>query len=132
MFRLLRTSQSTLTDIGKNYNHLANQNKIANATAYREWIESHSPTIIHEANLARRHLQRLGAKAKPLQDQRQVRRIRTSYTLFSQSRMKTGDFRGLKIPEAAKLIAREWKGLEASEKKVCRCKLGAGAGVNVP
>ena len=132
MFRLPRTSQSTLTNIWKHYNHLANQNKIANATAYRQWIESHPPAVIREANLARRHLKKLGGNAKQLQDQRQVRFKRTSYTYFYQQRLKSGDFRGLKMTEAAKLVGREWKGLQASEKKVCRCKLRAGAGVNVP
>ena len=120
MSYLLNIDLSTLANPLKHYNHLANQNKAANDTAYRQWIESHTPTVIHEANLARQHLKRLGVHATPLQDHRQVKGLRTTYTYFYQSRMQTGDFRGLKVSEAAKLIGREWKGLSASEKKVCR------------
>lgn len=36
--------------------------------------------------------------------------------------MQSGDYRGLKLGEAAKLVGREWKALSASEKKVCRSR----------
>lgn len=101
----------------EHYNHIANQARAANATAYRQWIESHTPTIIHDANLARQHLKRLGVKAVPLQDHRQVKGLSNPYSYFYKERMQSGDFRGLKVAEAAKLIGREWKGLSASEKK---------------
>ncbi|CAD6589214.1 MAG: hypothetical protein ASARMPRED_003967 [Alectoria sarmentosa] len=101
----------------EHYNHLANQNKAANATAYRQWIESHTPTIIHKANLARQHLRRLGGSVPQLQDHRQVKGLRGPFTWFHQERRQSGDLRGLKVGEAAKLTAREWKALSASEKK---------------
>ena len=122
MASLLRIDLSTLANTLKHYNHLANQNKAANDTAYRQWIESHTPTAIHNANLARRHLKKLGVNAPLLQDDRQVTGLRRSYTYFYQSRMQSGDLRGLKIGEAAKLVGREWRGLSASEKKVCCTK----------
>lgn len=45
--------------------------------------------------------------------------------------MQSGDFRGLKVAEAAKLIGREWKGLSASEKKVCRSRFRFGSGADI-
>ncbi|KAL9071314.1 MAG: hypothetical protein Q9161_004330 [Pseudevernia consocians] len=101
----------------EHYNHLANQNKAMNATAYRQWIESHTPEIIHEANLARLHLKRLGVNASPLHDHRQVKGVRNAYSFFYQERMQSGDLRGLKVAEAAKLLGREWKSLQPHEKK---------------
>lgn len=99
------------------YNHLANQNKAANDTAYRQWVESHTPAVIHGANLARLHLRRLGDSAPQLQDHRQVKGLRVSYNFFYKERMLSGDLRGLKVGEAGKLIGREWKAFSASEKK---------------
>lgn len=122
---------SSLTNTWKHYNHLANQNKAANATAYRQWIESHTPTIIHDANLARQHLRRLGVSAPQLQDDRQVKGPRGPFTWFHQERLQSGDLRGLKIAEAAKLTGREWKALSASEKKVCLATFGVGSGADV-
>jgi hypothetical protein len=34
-------------------------------------------------------------------------------------RRNTGDFKNIKLAEAAALIAKEWKELSAGEKKVC-------------
>lgn len=45
--------------------------------------------------------------------------------------MQSGDLRGLKVTESAKLIGREWKSLSASEKKVCRSKYRASSGADV-
>ena len=45
--------------------------------------------------------------------------------------MLSGDFKGLKIPEAARLAGREWKGLSADEKKVRCCNVPHKAGANV-
>ena len=53
-----------------------------------------------------------------LQDHRQVKRVTGAYTRFYIDRQASGDFKGLKAKEAARLAGREWKGLSASEKKV--------------
>ena len=45
--------------------------------------------------------------------------------------MQSGDFRGLKVSEAAKLATREWKALPASEKKVCCCRFLADSGADI-
>ncbi|KAL6717837.1 hypothetical protein ACLMJK_003922 [Lecanora helva] len=102
----------------EHYNHIANQNKAANQKAYRQWIESHTPAVIHLANVARKNLRRRGLKGYYLlQDDRLVKRNNSSFSIFFQQRYSTGDFKGLKASEAAKLASREWKALSASEKK---------------
>ncbi|KAL2051931.1 hypothetical protein ABVK25_007846 [Lepraria finkii] len=52
-----------------------------------------------------------------LQDHRQVKGVTGAYTRFYIDRQASGDFKGLKAKEAARLAGREWKGLSASEKK---------------
>ncbi|MCJ1459933.1 hypothetical protein MMC28_010312 [Mycoblastus sanguinarius] len=102
----------------EHYNHIANQNKAAKAAAYRQWIESHTPIVIYAANLARAALKKRGVKGfLKLQDDRLVRGRANIYAYFLKERFDSGDFRGLKLPEAARLVAREWKALSASEKK---------------
>ena len=56
-------------------------------------------------------------KIPQIHDDRQVHRPRTSYLAFFQDRYATGDFKGLKVPEAAKLAGREWKALSATEQQ---------------
>ena len=121
---------SSLTNTGKHYNHLANQSKVANANSYRQWIESHTPATIHNANRARRHLARLGVKAFQLHDHRQVKGPRNSYNFYYMERIRTGDYRGLSIPESAKLVGTEWKALPAGQKKVCRPRFRAASGAD--
>ena len=123
MLSLLKIGLSSLTNIRKHYNHIANQNKAVNAKAYRQWIESHTPTVIYEANLARLRLKKLGQSFSQLHDHRQVKGPRSSYLLFYQQRTQSGDLKGLKVSEASKLVGREWRGLSASDKKVSRCNV---------
>ncbi|KAL8696398.1 MAG: hypothetical protein Q9201_007676 [Fulgogasparrea decipioides] len=103
----------------EHYNHIANQNKAANAAQYREWITSHTPSQIHEANNARILLRRRtkGTLWPKLQDERLVTRLKNSYNLFYTQRYRSGDFAGMKVTEAAKLIGSEWRGLSADEKQ---------------
>ena len=85
---------------------------------YRQWIESHTPTAIYEANLARLSLRRRKVRGyHKLQDHRQVKGRLNAYALFMKDRLLSGDMKGLKGPEAFRLTAREWKGLSASERK---------------
>ncbi|KAL8776996.1 MAG: hypothetical protein Q9213_008048 [Squamulea squamosa] len=103
------------------YNHVANQNKATNDSKYREWILSHSPKEIYEANRARRTLKsRLKTPRSwpKLQDERLVTGRRSPYIRFHIQRRRSGDFAGLTIGEAAKLIGAEWRGLSESDKKV--------------
>lgn len=59
-------------------------------------------------------------KFPKLQDHRQVTGARGPYIYFSKERFESGDFKGLKLAEAAKLAGREYQALSASEKKVSK------------
>ncbi|KAL8932948.1 MAG: hypothetical protein Q9216_006599 [Gyalolechia sp. 2 TL-2023] len=101
------------------YNHIANQNKATNASRYREWIHSFTPLQINEANNARQALKRrTKATLWPkLKDERLVKRLKSSYNMFYTHRYNSGDFAGVKIGEAGKLIGAEWRGMTADAKK---------------
>jgi len=91
---------------------------------YKAWVLSHTPQEIHAANLARNQLRRLStAKKQPantekIVDGRHVKRQLTSYNLFFTERIQSGDFKGIIIADAARLIGQEFKALSAGEKKV--------------
>ena len=131
MSGIRKTGPSSLTNTLKNYNRLVTLNKNANAAAYRQFIESHTPLEIRQANLARRHLTRLGVKTRDLKDDRQVTGSRSAYIYFFLSRSKSGDFRGMTRPVAASLIGREWKALTDEQKKVRRLEIPAGSVADV-
>ena len=78
---------------------------------------------IHQANLARRHLTRLGVRTPVLKDERQVAGRRNSFAFFTQSRFKSGDYKNMKVNVAAGLAGREWKALTDEQKKVRRLEL---------
>ncbi|KAL8914661.1 MAG: hypothetical protein Q9172_007045 [Xanthocarpia lactea] len=103
----------------EHYNHIANQNKVTNDSNYREWILTHSPAEINDANRARKALKsRLMSSSFPkLHDERLVTGRRTPYINFMVQRHRSGDFAGVSIPEAAKLISAEWRALSESDKK---------------
>ena len=117
----------SLTNTLKHYNRITTQNKNANAAAYRQWIESYTPTDIYQANLARRQLTRLGVKTPVLKDERQVTGNRTAYIYFFQSRSKSGDYKNMQITVAAGLAGREWKGLTDEQRKVRRLEIPVGS-----
>ncbi|KAI4121538.1 MAG: hypothetical protein LQ338_006307 [Usnochroma carphineum] len=103
----------------EHYNHLANQNKATNAARYGEWIRSFTPTQIHEANNARLQLKKKTKRTlwPKLVDERLVKGQRSSYNYFFTDRYKSGDFAGLKVSEASKLVGAEWRALSANEKQ---------------
>ena len=53
-----------------------------------------------------------------MQDDRQVKGQISAYILFCKERYASGDFKGLKVTEGARLAGREWKALSNEEKKV--------------
>lgn len=91
-----------------------------NQAAYNAWLTEHTPNDIRKANNARNHLKRLGVKGYTvhIKDDRLVKRPVSTLLLFSKDRHATGDFKGVKVVDAAKLIAREWRELPANEKQV--------------
>jgi len=57
-------------------------------------------------------------KYPPLKDDRLVKRPMTQYGQFTKDRHASGDFARMTIAESAKLIAKEWKALSDTDKKV--------------
>ena len=53
-----------------------------------------------------------------LQDHRQVKRQTGAFIYFYKERHASGDFKGLKVSESARLAGREWSALTPGEKKV--------------
>lgn len=84
-----------------------------------------TPLQIKEANLARLKLRKIykSLSAPILHDDRLVKRPASPYMFFVQERFATGDFSGIAIGEAGKLMGTEWKGLSASAKKVRAVRL---------
>ncbi|KAF2031990.1 hypothetical protein EK21DRAFT_61887 [Setomelanomma holmii] len=111
----------------EHYNHLASEKTVVRRAEYRAWIQSHTPQQIHDANNARARLRKLlkssaGKRRYPihtqkLEDDRQPKRLRSSFTVFFTERHASGDLKGIKVTEATKLIAEEWKALSEGEKK---------------
>ena len=93
----------------------------ANKLAYKKWILSHTPDEILTANNARKSLGRLlkrPRKFPPLHDERLVKRPMPSYMLFHKARSDTGDYKHMALQERVRLIAKEWRELGPTEKKV--------------
>ncbi|OGM44068.1 HMG box protein [Aspergillus bombycis] len=98
---------------------IAESNRNANETAYEQWIKSHTPLQIKEANLARSRLTRLTKKKYPLlRDDRLVKRPSSSYVFFYLERTGQGDFKHMAVKDIGVRVAEEWKGLTESEKEV--------------
>ncbi|KAI9794680.1 MAG: hypothetical protein M1833_007396 [Piccolia ochrophora] len=105
----------------EHYNHIANQNKATNEKAYKQWVQSHTPTEIRTANNARRLLKRRLNKTRqyaPIKDDRLPSHPAPAYAEFFKDRTATGDFQGMKAGESAKVIGKEWRSAPESEKQV--------------
>ncbi|KAJ8130653.1 hypothetical protein O1611_g2974 [Lasiodiplodia mahajangana] len=102
---------------------IVQQNKLANAAAYKAWVESHTAQEIYEANLARRALKKKHNFPKGLlkliRDERIPKRPSTAYGLYTKARWASGDFSGTSesASEAMGRIAGEWKSLKAAERQ---------------
>ncbi|KAF8867296.1 hypothetical protein BDZ45DRAFT_667259 [Acephala macrosclerotiorum] len=102
-------------------NHTASQNKVANTVAYKQWVESHTPDQIRIANNARAMLKKKLNKARgytAIKDARLPKRSANSRALFTKERYASGDFKGISIVDASKLLTTEWNSLSPSERKV--------------
>jgi hypothetical protein len=100
---------------------VAAENKLLNAAAYKAWIESHTPTAIEEAKLARKRLKakfNYTAKGKPLHDDRRPRRQTPAYAFFCRARWGSGEFQGVPVGQAGKTMGEEWKALSEADKQV--------------
>ncbi|KAJ5691314.1 hypothetical protein N7488_012049 [Penicillium malachiteum] len=96
----------------------AEQNRASNEAAYSSWILSHTPTQIKEANLARRRLaKKIGKPCTLLKDERLVKRPLSSYMIFAQERVASGDFKYMQVADISGRTSSEWKSLSESEKQ---------------
>lgn len=106
----------------QHYNRIANKNKAENEAEYKKWINSYKPEEIHLANNARHQLKRLSSgrtgKYTNLQDPRIPKQPGSPQSLFTRDRWSSGDFKGVKLADAAPRIAKEWKELSPSQRKV--------------
>ncbi|KAK6828707.1 hypothetical protein RU639_003759 [Aspergillus parasiticus] len=97
---------------------VAESNRNSNESTYDQWIKSHTPLQIKEANLARSRLTKLTNKRyPPLRDDRLVKRPSSSYVFFFIERTGQGDFKHMAAKDIATRVAEEWKGLTESEKE---------------
>ncbi len=105
-------------------NHIGNQNKAKNETAYKRWVQSFTPLQIKQANHARDLLKQEAKKNGKkttyphIKDDRLVKMPQNQYSMFLKDRFDSGDMKGMRIAEAGKLVAREWKDISPAEKRV--------------
>ncbi|KAI9644570.1 hypothetical protein NHQ30_006591 [Ciborinia camelliae] len=99
---------------------IAAENKAANEIIYKQWVESHTPEEIRQANIARLHIRRLTNKtAAPrlIKDDRAVKQISGALAFFMKDRFKSGDFAGIQTNQAFKDIVTEYKQLSPEQLK---------------
>ncbi|KAK4099778.1 hypothetical protein N658DRAFT_487369 [Parathielavia hyrcaniae] len=100
---------------------VAEQNKTANQVALREWIQTHPPQRIHDANLARKLLRRKhkASTGHFFADPRYPAKAMNSYAAFVKSRFHASDVDDPTTSQAKLTkISAEWKQLSAEERKV--------------
>ncbi|KAE8135461.1 hypothetical protein BDV38DRAFT_139495 [Aspergillus pseudotamarii] len=97
---------------------VAESNRNSNESTYNQWIKSHTPLQIKEANLARNKLTRLTSKRYSLlRDERLVKRPSSSYVFFYLERTGQGDFKHMAVKDISARVAEEWNGLTDTEKE---------------
>lgn len=105
-------------------NQTVKSNKQTNELAYKKWVTSFTPTEINKANKARTQLNKLlmkpgkNAPYKLIKDERRPKNPIPALFLFNKDRWASGDFRGLDVGAATRLVSAEWDALSAAEKKV--------------
>ncbi|CRG85157.1 HMG box protein [Talaromyces islandicus] len=91
--------------------------------AYTEWVNSHTPLQIKNANTARRRLALLTAdranpiKLSQIKDERQVKHPRTPFIIFYKERISSGDLKHLSLMEMSAQARSEYNELSESEKE---------------
>ncbi|EZF78716.1 hypothetical protein H105_00285 [Trichophyton soudanense CBS 452.61] len=99
----------------------AEKNAETNRHNLEQWIESHTPLEIKNANAARRKLRRILPKKSrlysPIKDDRQVKGPRNAYLLYSLDMHNSGELRHLSAKERVAETARSWKNASESEKE---------------
>lgn len=118
----------SLISYPQSYNRRANSNKAENETLLRDWVKSYTPEQIRLANNARVLLKKLTGKSygHQLQDDRIPKRLRSEMALFAQDRWASGDLKGVKLTDAAKLLRSEFLELPEGERKVSLAREDVG------
>ncbi|KAI9891832.1 MAG: hypothetical protein M1814_002397 [Vezdaea aestivalis] len=114
----------------ESYNQVARENKRKNEEAYQKWVETYSVDEIRKANNARHRIRRFRRQSESnvkvvrspvlIKDHRTAVKAKkpvTGYLLFASEKRAAGDVDNIKVTEAAKLMAKEWRALTDSEKK---------------
>ncbi|KXT03568.1 hypothetical protein AC578_10005 [Pseudocercospora eumusae] len=103
------------------YNHLAHTKNEEQHAIFKRWVESHTPGEIQKANGARSQLRKMLPSQKikwaKIEDERVPKKPAGPFAVFTGSRRGSGDFKGIKMGDAAKLVAQEWKAMSSSEKE---------------
>ncbi|KAK2865306.1 hypothetical protein FQN49_003709 [Arthroderma sp. PD_2] len=97
------------------------KNITTNRHNLEQWVESHTPLEIKNANDARRKLRRiLSSKSRTynaIKDDRQVKPPRSAYIFYAADKQKTGALDHLSAKERLSEIARTWNNASESEKE---------------
>jgi hypothetical protein len=99
----------------------AHQNRLANAAAYKAWVESHTPIEIDAANRARRQLRKIMPSLKvrsDIKDDRLPKLPTRAFAEFVKAKWASGDLGGERSVTVSSKLGSEWKSLSAAEKKV--------------
>lgn len=104
-------------------NHAANASKESGEIAHKEWVESHTPQEIVDANNARKLLRRrLNSPRKYhlIRDERIPKRPTSALLLFTKAKHASGDLKGVgDFKTTSALVVEDWKSLSEAERKVC-------------
>ncbi|KAI1925368.1 hypothetical protein LOZ65_002905 [Ophidiomyces ophidiicola] len=97
---------------------VAKENVEANREAFAQWVKSHTALQIKEANTARRRLRRLTKRSvREISDSRQVKRPKTSYIIFAQEKLQSGEFDHLELTKKMVHIGQTWRNLSSAEQE---------------
>ncbi|RKF61503.1 putative hmg box protein [Erysiphe neolycopersici] len=102
------------------YESLARANRDKNEKVLTEWLSNYTPDQIRTANNARRQISKMDEVKKywkKIQDPRLPKQPSTRFTIFTQERFKSGDFKGVDVLDATKQLVKEYFALSPVERK---------------
>ncbi|EEP78597.1 predicted protein [Uncinocarpus reesii 1704] len=102
---------------------LAKANTDTNKAAFEQWVKSHTPLQIKEANAARRRLRLLSGRPRSfadIPDPRQVKRPGSAYIIFAKERLNSGEVNHLTANERISHIAENWRKMTQAEQEKYR------------
>ncbi|KAH7035295.1 uncharacterized protein B0I36DRAFT_90737 [Microdochium trichocladiopsis] len=105
------------------YAEKAEENRRANAAAYKAWVESHTVEEVSAANNARLKLKRLHnypkGNVKTIKDERAPKHPTSSFGFFTKAKWASGEFSGGPdgLSSTAGAISTAWKNLSAAERQ---------------